>query len=247
MSPALTSDPRSASAATEAVGGSHIKTAEEMDEERRELVAYEYLCRLEEAKKWIEAVLNEDLPEVTEFEQNLRNGVILAKLAAKFTPQIVSSRKIFDLDQTRFSQGGLHFRHTDNINYFLKALASIGLPDIFTPETTDIYDAKNLPRVIFCLHAFSLFLYKLGKAPQMLDLMGKATFTTEQISHMKSALDAYGLPMPQFRRIGGILAEELPVDEAALHAAIMAINNALDGTDHWATLKGTYLVEYYIR
>ena len=27
--------------------------------------------------------------------------------------------------------------------------------------------------------------------------MGKATFSAEQISAMKSALDAYGLPMPQ--------------------------------------------------
>ena len=37
----------------------------------------------------------------------------------------------------------------------------------------------------------------------MLDLLGKATFTAEQISAMRSALDQYGLPMPQFRRIGG--------------------------------------------
>merc|ERR1712083_64761 len=33
------------------------------------------------------------------------------------------------------------------------------------------------------------------------------------ISAMSSALDQYGLPMPQFRRIGGILADELPVDD----------------------------------
>ena len=37
----------------------------------------------------------------------------------------------------------------------------------------------------------------------MLDLLGKAIFTAEQISAMRSALDQYGLPMPQFRRIGG--------------------------------------------
>jgi len=34
--------------------------------------------------------------------------------------------------------------------------------------------------------------------------------------------------MPQFRRIGGMLADEVPVDEAALHAAILAINQAID-------------------
>ena len=86
---------------------------------------------------------------MTQFEQNLRNGVYLAKLASKFAPKIVSDRKIFDAEESRFNQSGLHFRHTDNINYFLKALASVGLPEIFQPETTDIYDGKNIPRYFF--------------------------------------------------------------------------------------------------
>ena len=34
--------------------GGGPKSAEEMDEERKEQIVYEYLCRLEEAKKWIE-------------------------------------------------------------------------------------------------------------------------------------------------------------------------------------------------
>ena len=64
--------------------------------------------------------------------------VVLAQLAASFAPDIVNQRKIFDVDQSRFAQNGLHFRHTDNINYFLKSVASIGLPEIFRPETTGI-------------------------------------------------------------------------------------------------------------
>ncbi len=215
----------------------HVKSATEMDEERQKQMAYEYLCHLEEAKKWTETVIKEELPEVTELEQNLRNGVVLAKLAVTFAPEIITVKKIFDLDQRRYNDNGLHFRHTDNINYFLQAVKAIGLPEIFTPETTDVYDAKNLPRLIFCIHALSLFLYRLGLAPPMMDLYGKVTFTAEQISAMRQALDAYGLPMPQFRKIGGILADEVPVDEAAFHAAIMAINTALDGTDQSRTLK----------
>ena len=111
----------------------HIKSAEEMDEERRNHQAYEYLCRLEEAKRWIETVLEKTLPEVTTFEANIRNGVVLAQLATYFSPDIVNVRKIFDVDESRFVQNGLHFRHTDNINYFLKAVTSIGLPEIFRP------------------------------------------------------------------------------------------------------------------
>ena len=119
MSPALTSL-RSQPQGSNYEAMIHIKSAEEMDEERRNHQAYEYLCRLEEAKKWIEVILHQELPEVTVFEQNIRNGVVLAKLASEFAPKIVSERKIFDFDESRFQQNGLHFRHTDNINYFLK-------------------------------------------------------------------------------------------------------------------------------
>ena len=106
---------------------------------------------------------------------------------------------------------------------------------MFTPETTDIYDRKNMPRVVFCIHALSLFLYKLGVAPEMDDLTGRATFTDEEISNMRTALEHYGLPMPQFRKIGGIMANEMPVDEAALHAAVIAVNEALDHGSEEAT------------
>jgi len=69
------------------------------------------------------------------------------------------------------------------------------------------------------VHALSLFLYKLGIAPQIQDLYGKVTFTQEEISAMRSALDSYGIAMPQFRKIGGILANEMPVDEAGWNRA----------------------------
>ncbi|KAL2088303.1 hypothetical protein ACEWY4_015202 [Coilia grayii] len=45
---------------------------------------------------------------------------------------------------------------------------------------------------------------------------------------MKSELEKYGIQMPAFSKIGGILANELSVDEAALHAAVIAINDAID-------------------
>ncbi|KAG8456504.1 hypothetical protein GDO86_002327 [Hymenochirus boettgeri] len=45
---------------------------------------------------------------------------------------------------------------------------------------------------------------------------------------MRKELEKYGIQMPSFSKIGGILANELSVDEAALHAAVIAINEALD-------------------
>ncbi|XP_030593239.1 ras GTPase-activating-like protein IQGAP2 isoform X2 [Archocentrus centrarchus] len=203
-------------------------SAEEMDERRRQNIAYEYLCHLEEAKRWMEACLEEDLPPTTELEEGLRNGVYLGKLATFFAPKMVSEKRIYDRDQSRYKSKGLHFRHTDNTVQWLRAMESVGLPKIFYPETTDVYDRKNMPKVVYCIHALSLYLYKLGIAPQIQDLLGKVDFTEEEISNMRSELDKYGIQMPAFSKIGGILANELSVDEAALHAAVIAINEAVD-------------------
>ncbi|XP_047216426.1 ras GTPase-activating-like protein IQGAP3 isoform X2 [Girardinichthys multiradiatus] len=203
-------------------------TAEQMDEQRIQNVAYQYLCRLEEAKRWMEACLGEELPAPTALEEALRNGVILAKLGHCFIPTAVPLKKIFDPEQLRYKAVGLQFRHTDNINHWRNAMSSLGLPAIFYPETTDVYDKKNMPRAVYCIHALSLYLYRLGLAPPIHDLYGKVKFTDEEINNMKLELDKYGIQMPAFNKIGGILANELSVDEAAVHAAVVAINEAVD-------------------
>uniref|UniRef100_A0A8B9PEC6 IQ motif containing GTPase activating protein 2 n=1 Tax=Apteryx owenii TaxID=8824 RepID=A0A8B9PEC6_APTOW len=178
--------------------------------------------------RWMEVCLDEELPPTTELEEGLRNGVYLAKLAKFFAPNVVSDKKIYDVEQTRYKRSGLHFRHTDNTVQWLRAMESIGLPKIFYPETTDVYDRKNIPRMIYCIHALSLYLFKLGLAPQIQDLLGKVDFTEEEISNMRKELEKYGIQMPSFSKIGGILASELSVDEASLHAAVIAINEAIE-------------------
>ncbi|KAM6967424.1 ras GTPase-activating-like protein IQGAP3 [Aplochiton taeniatus] len=212
-------------------------TAEEMDEQRIQNVAYQYLCRLEEAKRWMEACLHEELPTPTELEEGLRNGVLLAKLGHCFAPAVVPLKKIYDLDQGRYKAQGLQFRHTDNINYWRGAMVEVGLPTMFHPETTDIYDKKNMPRTVYCIHALSMYLFRLGLAPQIHDLCGKVKFTEEEINNMKLELDKYGLQMPAFSKIGGILANEMSVDEAAVHAAVIAINEAVESGEVEGTAR----------
>ena len=53
-----------------------------------------------------------------------------AKLAASFAPSVVKIGKIFDVDERKYREMGLHFRHTDNINYFLTAAKFVGLPQV---------------------------------------------------------------------------------------------------------------------
>jgi Ras GTPase-activating-like protein IQGAP1 len=74
-------------------------------------------------------------------------------------------------------------------------------------------------------------MFKLGRAPQIDDLEGILKFTEEEINSMQEALNKYNIQLPLFSKIGGLLASEISIDEAALHAAILAINNALELKD----------------
>ena len=101
-----------------------------MDVQREESAAYEYLCHLEEAKNWMEDCLKISLPAATELEENLRNGVVLAKLGHYCSPHLVPLGKIFDSDEAKYKRTGLHFKHTDNINFFIQAVRDIGLSEV---------------------------------------------------------------------------------------------------------------------
>ena len=80
--------------------------------------------------RWIETCIREELPSATECEENLRNGVYLAKLSNWFCPEKVSFKRIYDLDQSRYHSVGLLFRHTDNINQWFNAMEHVGLPKV---------------------------------------------------------------------------------------------------------------------
>jgi hypothetical protein len=50
----------------------------------------------------------------------------------------------------------------------------------------------------------------------------------EEISAVGLELKKNGIQMPAFQKIGGILANDLAADTAVLHAAIVAINEAIN-------------------
>lgn len=72
------------------------KSAHGLDQARRNAKAYEYLCHLEEAKRWVAACISEELPSVSQFEEELATGVALAKLACFFSPKTVLPKHIYD-------------------------------------------------------------------------------------------------------------------------------------------------------
>lgn len=64
-----------------------------------------------------------------------------------------------------------------------------------------------------CFYLFILFIPMCCVAA--VSHVSNMCFTEEEISNMRSELEKYGIQMPAFSKIGGILANELSIDEAA--------------------------------
>ncbi|KAF9437665.1 hypothetical protein BGZ76_011706 [Entomortierella beljakovae] len=188
-----------------------VKGGRWMDQSRKQVQAYDYLCHIGEAKEWIEACICEEIAPITTLEENLRNGVVLAKLARFFDPSSV--KRIFE-------HRVLQFKHSDNINCIFKAMRNIKLPEIFIFELTDLYDKKNIPKVIYCIHALSHMLANKGMAPNIKNLVGELQFTDAEIHATRQGLDAAGISLPSFGNVGSALAKELKGPEIAISETI---------------------------
>ena len=174
-----------------------------MDTQRHLLQAYEYLCHCGEAKEWMEHCVGEELGHVVEMENEMRDGIFLAKLAKKFEPECVPRI---------FVHPKLQYRHTDNINYFFAFTSKVGLPHFFHFELTDLYEKKNFPKVVYCIHALSHVLARQGRSLKVGNLIGKLEFTDDQLQRTQKGLDAAGVAMPSFGGVGKALAKEMNVE-----------------------------------
>lgn len=171
-----------------------------MDTQRHLLQAYEYLCHCGEAKEWMERHVNEALGAVVDMENEMRDGVFLAKLARSFEPDCVPRI---------FTHPKLQYRHTDNTNYFFRFVDRVGLPDSFHFELTDLYEKKNFPKVVYCIHALSHILARQGRSLKVGNLVGKLEFSDDQLQRTQRGLDAAGVAMPSFGAVGRNLAKEM--------------------------------------
>ncbi|KAF8970765.1 hypothetical protein BGZ52_010424, partial [Haplosporangium bisporale] len=98
-------------------------------------------------------------------------------------------------------------------------MRKLKLPEIFIFELTDLYDKKNIPKVIYCIHALSHMLASRGVAPNIKNLVGELQFTDAEIHATRQGLDAAGISMPSFGNIGSALAKELNGPEVAVAVA----------------------------
>jgi hypothetical protein len=76
-------------------------------------------------------------------------------------------------------------------------------------ELTDLYDKKNIPKVIYCIHALSFLLSKAGKAPSIKMLVGHLQFSDDVLAAAASDLAEAAVQMPSFGNISADLTKEM--------------------------------------
>eukprot|EP00730_Choanoeca_flexa_P000375 TRINITY_DN10173_c0_g2_i1.p1 TRINITY_DN10173_c0_g2~~TRINITY_DN10173_c0_g2_i1.p1 ORF type:complete len:749 (+),score=178.72 TRINITY_DN10173_c0_g2_i1:120-2366(+) len=190
------------------VENSSERSTRGFDQLRERTRAYEYLCHLEEAKRWLEVVLNEELPPPEKLGDRLANGVLLVKLAIMFSGKKL---RIFDANEEYFRTQGVSFRHSDNVHKFITAMAAVNFPKIYHPEVPDVFERKNIPRLIYCLHALSVFLFKMDMTPKMENLVGVVDFTTDQLEEVDRTMDESVGPMPSFAQFSNQVTPDVSV------------------------------------
>ena len=171
-----------------------------MDKQRQFLQAYEYLCHIGEAKEWIEDIIHKPIPAIVQLEEALRDGVTLAEVVQSFYPN----------QQLRiFRNSKLQFRHSDNIALFFRFLDDVELPDLFRFELIDLYEKKNIPKVIYCIHALSWLLYRKGMVDFRIgNLVGQLQFEHHELEQTQKGLDKAGVNMPSFSGMGASFGAE---------------------------------------
>ncbi|KAI2468749.1 hypothetical protein F4781DRAFT_254097 [Annulohypoxylon bovei var. microspora] len=165
-----------------------------MDKQRQFLQAYEYLCHIGEAKEWIEDVIHTQIPPIVELEEALRDGVTLAEVVEALNP----TRR-----PRIFRHPRLQARHWDNVATFFRYLDQVELPDLFRFELIDLYEKKNIPKVIYCIHALSWLLFRKGIVDFRIgNLVGQLEFEHHELEAMQKGLDKLGINMPTFGNMG---------------------------------------------
>jgi len=176
-----------------------------LDQQRQYLQAYEYLCHIGEAKEWIQDVMGQEIPPIVQLEEHLRDGVTLAEIVQSLYPQ--KTLRIYRNPR-------LQYRHSDNIAIFFNFLAEVELPELFRFELVDLYEKKNIPKVIYCIHALSWLLFRKGIVDFKIgNLVGQLEFEQHELENMQKGLDQSGISMPNFSGLRPEPAEPVETEE----------------------------------
>lgn len=182
-----------------------------METQRKHLQAYEYLCHIGEARAWLEDVLEpQQLPPIVQLEEALRDGVTLAETVVRLAPKLPTDQQRALGSQRIWRAAPLSFRHSDNIALFFRFLSEMELPELFRFELVDLYEKKNIPKVIYCIHALSWLLFRKGIVEFRIgNLVGQLQFEDHELEETQKGIDRSGVQMPNF----GAMREAMQVEE----------------------------------
>lgn len=133
-----------------------------------------FMLRSEEAKRWIEdfhcihldncEMIRTSSPfdEDVAMTQNdlidlLKDGELILKLVAPFTKKEIKIHKNINLT----SRMGF-MKATDNINQFQEICKELGFPTTYLFSVPELWERKNISKVISCIHALAKYLEKKG-------------------------------------------------------------------------------------
>lgn len=91
---------------------------------------------------WIETITGEPFTKGN-FEDSLRDGILLCKLMNKLKPGIVQ----------KISVSGGDYKMMDNISQFQRAAVSWGVSDVDLFNANDLWDQKNISLVTQTIYA----------------------------------------------------------------------------------------------
>jgi hypothetical protein len=118
--------------------------------------AHEFLCRQRQARVWIEAVLEAPL-QSNDIYESLASGVVLCRVGNKLWPQ---SPPLSPSSEDTFNA----FMLRENIGLFLNACRSHGFRQEQLFLEDDLFERKNLPRVLIALQTVAETCNKNGQS-----------------------------------------------------------------------------------
>ncbi|KAG5671079.1 hypothetical protein PVAND_001293 [Polypedilum vanderplanki] len=129
----------------------------------------------QEVLNWIFEVLGEPVPK-GDYEEILKNGVILCKLANKMTPGSVK----------KIQERGTNFQLMENVQRFQAFMKKYGVPEEEIFQTADLFERRNIPQVTLSLYSLARLTQKHPEwngpslGPKMAE-KNERTFTEEQL------------------------------------------------------------------
>jgi len=98
-----------------------------------------------QALDWIEGNLGEPIDRKKPYDEVLKDGIILCKMANKLMPGCIK----------KIDTKGGGFALMQNIERFQGAAKKWGVPVNEVFQTVDLWDKKNIPQVTLCIHAMA--------------------------------------------------------------------------------------------